>query len=836
MEESRSRVGVGIGAGLALGVILGVWWLATREPASPSSVRIDALAQEADANEPGATRVDAASLPPRAESAPAEVEARTPAGPETPIRETTPRRLRGRVEFPTPTSLDPELVVALRIGVGERRTELLATPNSLGRFEFEVPSGARRASLELDRGYHHLAAPLAVELDEAIGDRELVLEARLGARLLVRLMQTDEGATPPYDDFSVRVLGQDLPMRFRTLAFDGHGRARFDGLPAGSQLFVTLTSPGYALRTDLVEAPVGLTLLAGRDRELELPIEREVVLAGTVRSPAGMPLARARVATERTEEGDFDFGRTVRTDEAGRFELRGLLSGARTLLADHDGFLATELDLGALRAGEERTDLELVLGSGAEIAGRLLWPDGTPAQGVTVFVLEAPEPGTRPSAFDLASARLRTDDEGRFSTAGLAAAGPFELRASTRVRGEVAERLAAAGLLPDDGRRRAELQVRRSDVLAGERDLVLMLTGGETLRGRVVDPAGRPLARARIVLQPAGGIPAQHSVRDAEGAFSISGLEPGLYRLAASAGAGRGAEVELELPQRGGELLLVAPLGASIVGRVTSGGAPVAGATVSLRQGPHARSFLTNDPGALEDLQKETRSDEQGHFQFPIVVPGEPLLEAELAGVGRSATLTVQAVEGQARADVVLELEPLGWIEGRLADGIEPRAGRTITIQDDPGDFFETLRTDSDGRFELPHLRPGLYALGLGPPSDSNSYEQGFDMPVRVEAGRGVEVTLAAPQRAVTVVGRVTRAGGPVADQKIRVHLLAVPGHEPLTTRTDAQGAFRIELPRPGRASFDFDLGGRTSQTHVIADQPEFELSIVLPEPPPTRD
>lgn len=832
MEVPRNRARIGIGVALALGGILGAWWLATQEAAGPSPVPPAAIAQERDA-----VRIDAAQIPSRANQTPANDEVRTPAAPEAAVRAQTPLRLRGRIEFPALTTHpDPELVVALRIGVGEGRTELFATPSSLGHFEFEVPSGARRASLELDRGYHYVLAPLQVELDETVGERESVLEAHLGARLLARLLMTDDSDASPFDGFSVRVLSQDLPMRFRTLSFDQQGRARFDGLPAESQIMVTLTAPGYALRRDLADAPVGLTLLAGRDRELELPIEREVVLTGTVRSPAGEPLARARVATERTEEGDFGFGRTVRTDDAGRFELRGLLSGARVLRADHDGFLAIELDLGVLRPGERRTDLEIVLRSGSWFAGQVLWPDGTPAQGVTVYVLEVPDPGTSPSAFDLASVRLRTDEEGRFSTSGLETPGPFELRASARARGEVAERLAAAGMLPEDGRRRAELQVRRQDVHAGNRNLVLMLTAGETLRGRVVDPAGRAITPARVVLQPAGGFSSQHNVRDAEGAFSISGLGPGRYTLAASAGAGRGAEVEIEVPQRGGELVLVAPLGVSVVGRVTAGGAPVADATVSLRQRPHGLSSFADDPGVLEDLQKETRSDEQGRFQFPIVVPGELLLDAELVGVGRSQTVTAKIIEGGTSADIVLELEPLGWIEGRLADGIEPRAGREISIEDDPGSFFETVRTDSDGRFEAAHLRPGLYALGLGPANDSDSDGQSFDMPVRVEAGRGIQVTLTPPRRAVTVFGRVTRAGGPVADQEIEVQLLGGPPHDRLVVRTDAQGSFRVVLPRSGRAHFDFGLGWRASEVHVIADQPEFELSFVLPEPRRERD
>lgn len=821
MEGSRRATRIGIGVGLALGVIVGAWWLAAQETAGRGAIANSGAVQEREA-----IGVDTAAVAVVAQQHLANEDARIPAGPRETIPATTAassRRLRGRIEFPTRASLDPELVVALRIGVGEGRTEFFATPNALGRFEFEVPSDGRRAALDLEHGYHYLSAPLQVELDGDVGERELVLEPRLGARLLARLVATDGSDPGPFAGFTLRVLSQELPTRLQTLAFDEHGRVRFDGLPAESLLLLTLTSPGYALRSDLVDVPLGLTLLVGREREVELPIERAVVLAGTVRSPDGTPLARAQVSTERHGVREFDFGNNARTDDAGRFELRGLLSGARVLSANHDGFLAIELDLGVLRPGEERTELEIVLGTGSELEGRLLWPDGTPAQGIWVYLADG-------------SARLRTDDDGRFSTAGLDTPGPFEVRASARPRGEVAERLTAAGLLPEGGRMRTELQVRRQDVFAGERDLVLVLSAGETLRGRVVDPAGRPLGRARIMLKPVGGEATRYNVRDVGGSFVISGLEQGRYTVAASAGAGLGAEVELELPQRSGELVLFAPLGASVAGRVTAGGAPVNGATVHLRHVPRNRSAVADGLIAFEDRQKETRCDELGRFEFPLILPGEQALEAGLIGIGRSATLSAHVGDGETLSDIVLELEPLGWIEGRLADGIEPRAGREIIITDSPRDTSETVHTNSEGRFEVPHLRWGLYSLELRNDRPSESGDRGFDLPVRVEAGRAAQVVLAPPQQPVTVRGRVADPNGPAADLPVRVRLIRGPHHEPLLARTDEQGTFTLELPRSGRAFFDFGLGARGLSIHVIADQPQVELAIQLPGTGPERD
>ena len=80
------------------------------------------------------------------------------------------------------------------------------------------------------------------------------------------------------------------------------------------------------------------------------------------------------------------------------------------------------------------------------------------------------------------------------------------------------------------------------------------------LDGEVVSPAGHPVAGAEVVLQPAAG-PALTVSSDDAGRFTLSGLEPGEYRLAARAigfspveqeltvAAGRSFDVRLILPE-----------------------------------------------------------------------------------------------------------------------------------------------------------------------------------------------------------------------------------------------------------------------------------------------
>ncbi len=86
----------------------------------------------------------------------------------------------------------------------------------------------------------------------------------------------------------------------------------------------------------------------------------------------------------------------VVTDEAGRFELKGLDPGHYRLKASRLGYVASEYgqrkasDPGAvltLRAGQEMKDLLFRLVPAAIIAGRILDDDSEPLPGVTVSAL-----------------------------------------------------------------------------------------------------------------------------------------------------------------------------------------------------------------------------------------------------------------------------------------------------------------------------------------------------------------------------------------------------------------------------------------------------------------
>ena len=110
-------------------------------------------------------------------------------------------------------------------------------------------------------------------------------------------------------------------------------------------------------------------------------VRRGATIAGVVLGTDRAPIAEANVrATLAGNWFGFD-DRIVRRadcDAEGRFELLGVPAGKVGVVADHGQFLECQkLEL-ELADGARRDGVELVLDTGASIAGTVAWPDGTP--------------------------------------------------------------------------------------------------------------------------------------------------------------------------------------------------------------------------------------------------------------------------------------------------------------------------------------------------------------------------------------------------------------------------------------------------------------------------
>jgi RNA polymerase sigma-70 factor (ECF subfamily) len=295
--------------------------------------------------------------------------------------------------------------------------------------------------------------------------------------------------------------------------------------------------------------------------------------------------------------------------------------------------------------------------------------------------------------------------------------------------------------------------------------------GRAVLRGRVVDAAGAPVARAAVqafasaawndlvvaaarrlrsepdeskhldlVMAALGSLTATAPLQstDAEGRFAFEGIAAGPYRLAAShpehptdagtvadAGADASTAVEIRLPP-----------GQRIAGSVVdAAGHPVAGAEVEARLSPLARlrgrdrlSWLLErgDGAFLEACSRAARSAADGSFSTQALAPGAYDVAAVKDGYLEGALWELPSgSEG-----VVLRLDAGAAVSGRVVDDagaavpgarvrIEPARSAEVhrffhrSPSIDGEDETRAEATDAEGRFAMQGLSDGPHRLTI---------------------------------------------------------------------------------------------------------------------------
>jgi hypothetical protein len=240
--------------------------------------------------------------------------------------------------------------------------------------------------------------------------------------------------------------------------------------------------------------------------------------------------------------------------------------------------------------------------------------------------------------------------------------------------------------------------------------------------GRVVTWDGQPIGGARVaIVDPrttttADVLRGDGPTSAADGTFRVAGARgasvhaPRVLCVAAKGFAAR--QAPLPEPAAGGAAagqpqalgLLVLPPGNRIVGRVRDpAGQPVAGALVI------ARDLL---PDLLPSTEGEAfvcsaRTSEGGIFDLPCALPSGLALTVEADG-----WFTVQHQPVAAGTPLEFELQPSGWIEGRVQDEKgEAVANLWVGAHYEAAAAASLWPTDAAGTFRVPLRHPGRWRL-----------------------------------------------------------------------------------------------------------------------------
>ena len=582
-----------------------------------------------------------------------------------------------------------------------------------------------------------------------------------------------------------------------TTLTDDEGRFHFAELPA-RRIDVVASAPGYApfVVPGLEVAPssdggvVDLGLFA---------LEEAARLAGLVVDEAGEPVPGAglwifdmehlRLGFEPEMLRGKDPDGEVSND--GRFELSELQPRkAVDLIVVADGYLparaekllpmkptaaestaaestaaeSTAAESTAAESTEPKDELRIVLRPASGIGGRVLDAAGRPVPEAVVHLLP---PETRAgvrseTATDVGSRETVTDEQGHFAIDGVEP-GSYQWRATAY------------------GYRVTEPRPLRLAAQEQRRDLEWTLEPGVTVRGRVLDAAGAPVADAVVHAESSSAL------SDAEGAYELAGLTPGPGLLTAQHRLYRKVSQELEIVAEGGPVDFVFEGALHLRAQVTDvHGAPVEAVQLTLE------SLDGRDYRRLIEA-----SDDDGEVLFDTVARGEYRLVAEKRGwVVEDVPPRIQVgddgdgepVSVVMQAGIVLKGHVLGLELDELAD-LKVQAERMHRPDEAP----HRASVDYEGAFELRDLPPGEWILSATTADGSRRAREVTSLSVgdeEVEQDLEFEVGLA-------LLGEVFHGEEPLAGATVQ--LLGLDLSEERFSRTGHGGDFRLEDLKPGR-------------------------------------
>jgi hypothetical protein len=627
----------------------------------------------------------------------------------------------------------------------------------------------------------HVPAALPSRQLAAGAHEALVLQLRAGGRPLSGTVSDATGgpiAGARIDAARINTLAE--PGDAVSTTFSG-ADGKYKLTAAEGQLLVAASSPDYAPQSRHLEVgPAGATadfaLVPGgviegivRDERTKEPVPGARVLAR--RDSPAMLLAES--GAHRATSGSD-----------GRFRLGGLRPGAWDLSAtDHARYSRAQTVIG-LGVAEQVSDVELLIGAGPVIRGRVVDTAGAPAPGVQIRAFSRGE-----------GAEAKADAAGAFTLEALRP-GAYVLTAS------------AETYLPSGGTR----------VALGDQDVdgvVLTVQRGATLKGHVeprqvcdIQQDLDDRASGLLVLAPG-------TSTGADGEFTLGPVGDGTAKLTARCASGDQGQAQVTVAPGMPEVILQVASGGSIAGRVVDGeGKPVIGVGVMASNVSGTERTTVRNGMVTSGVQGLT--DATGAYKLMGLSPGSYRLGVldrgkPLALRTRPPVVELTATEHKTGVDLAID-RPTGVITGTVTgpDG-KPLADAWVSVHQDLMAMLDSMRGDA-----APAGPPGQPASRMMVVEDREGPGGAADstLPPALTDAQGHYEIRGLPHATYTVIAEAQRgqlrgrATGIKPDATVNLQALGLTTLSgTVTGSAGPTRLFSVELEGPTRAQRSFTDG-----------------------------